>query len=104
MFTSVQNPCFNYADSKSGLQLQVMEFSLQLRVCSISPQTLEGLSIHSGKIFSSVLGCAKHIAQSCKLKAKVTVEGNGIDIEFHVHPIFSTLVVLAEFIGITYCE
>ena len=82
MFTSVRRcaePMTHYADSKSGLQLQVMELSLELRVCSISPQTLEGLSIHFDKMFSSVRGCAKHIAQSCKLKAKVTVEGNGIE-------------------------
>ena len=52
---------------------------LQLRVCSISPQTLEDLSFHFDKMFSFVRGCAKHIAQSCKLKAKVTVEGNGIE-------------------------
>ena len=56
-----------------------MEFSLQLHVGSISPQTLEGLSLHVDKMYSSVRGCAKHIAQSCKLKAKVTVEGNGIE-------------------------
>ena len=30
-------------------------------------------------MFSSVRGGAKHIAQSCKLKAKVTVEDNGIE-------------------------
>ena len=51
-----------------------MEFGFQLRVCSISPQTLEGLSLLFDKILNSVRGCAKHIAQSCKLKAKVTVE------------------------------
>ena len=56
-----------------------MEFSFQLRVCSISPQTIEGLSLHFGKMFSSVRGCAEHIAQSCKLKAKATVEGNGTE-------------------------
>ena len=50
-----------------------------LRVCSISHQTLEGLSLHFDKMFSSVRGCAKHIAQSCKLMAKVTVEGNRIE-------------------------
>ena len=54
-------------------------YLLQLRVCSISHQTLEGLSLHFDKMFSSVRGCAKHIAQSCKLKAKVTVEGNEIE-------------------------
>ena len=82
MFTSVRRcaePMTQYADSKAGLQLQVMAFSLQLRVCSISPQTLEGLSLHFDKVFSSVRGCAKHIAQSCKLKGKVSVEGNGIE-------------------------
>ena len=56
-----------------------MEFNLQLRVCSVSPQTLEGLSVHFDMMLSSVRGCAKRIAQSCKLKAKVTVEGNGIE-------------------------
>ena len=74
MFTSVRR-----CAEPMTLQLQVMEFSLQLRVCSISPQTLEGLSLHFDKMFSSVRGCAKHIAQSCTLKAKVTVEGNGIE-------------------------
>ena len=56
-----------------------MESRLLLRVCSISPQTLEGFSLHFDKLFSSVRGCAKHIAQPCKLKVKVTVEGNGIE-------------------------
>ena len=82
MFTSVRRcaaPMTQLRRPKSGLQLQVMEFSLQLCVCSISPQPLEGLSLHFDKMFSSVRGCAKHIAQSCKLKAKVTVEGNGIE-------------------------
>ena len=65
-----------------------MEINLQLRVCSISPQTFEVLSLHVDKMFSYVRGCAKHIAQSCTLKAKVTVECNGISIEFHVYPIF----------------
>ena len=36
-----------------------MEFSIQLRVYSISPQTLEGLSLHFDKMSSSVRGCAK---------------------------------------------
>ena len=82
MFTSVrrcEEPMTQLCRLKSGLQLQVMELSLQLRVCSISSQTLEGLSLHFDKMFSSVRGCAKHIAQSRKLKAKVTVEGNGIE-------------------------
>ena len=82
MFTSIRRcaePMTQLRRLNSGLQLQVMEFSLQSRVCSISPQTLEGLSLHLDKMFSSVRGCAKHIAQLCKLKAKVTVEGNGIE-------------------------
>ena len=82
MFTSVRRcaePITQLRRLKVRLQLHLMEFSLQLRVCSISPQTLEGLSIHFDKMFSSVRGCAKHIAQSCKLKAKVTVEGNCIE-------------------------
>ena len=82
MFNSVRRcaePITQLRRLKVGLQLQVMEFSLQLRACSISHQTLEGLSLHFEKMFSLVRGCAKHIAQSCKLKAKVTVEGNGIE-------------------------
>ena len=83
MFTSVRRCAEAITQlrrlTKSGLQLQVMEFSIQLRVCSISPQTIEELSLHFDKMLSSVRGCAKHISQSCKLKAKVTVEGNGIE-------------------------
>ena len=81
MFTSVRG-CAEPMTQLRRLKVmvtQVMEFSLQLRVCFISPQTLEGLSLHFDKMFSSVRGCAKYIAQSCKLKAKVTVEGNGIE-------------------------
>ena len=59
-------------------QLQVMEFTLKLRVCSTSPQPLKGVSLHFDEMFSSVLGCAKPIAQPCRFKVKVTVEGNGI--------------------------
>ena len=73
-----------------------MEFSLHLRVCSISPQTLEGLPLHFDKMFSSVRGCAKHIAQSCKLKAKSELKVMGLNIEFHVHPIFNLVEYLSK--------
>ena len=49
-----------------------------LRMLHIS-SNLKGLSLHFDKMFSSVRGCAQDIAQSCKLKAKVTFEGNGTE-------------------------
>ena len=76
MFTSVRR-CAEPMTQLRRLNVRVTVTG-QLRVCSISPQTLEGLSLHFDKMFSSLRGCAKQIAQSCKLKAKVTVEGNGI--------------------------
>ena len=57
-----------------------MEFSLLLHVCSISPQPLEGFSLHFDNMFSSEQRCANHIDQPCNLKVKVTVEGNGIEL------------------------
>ena len=79
MFTSVRR-CAEPMTQLRRLKVRVtVTGSFQLRVCSISFQTLEGLSLQFDKKFSSVRGCAKHIAQSCKLKAKVTVEGNGIE-------------------------
>ena len=75
MFTSVRR-C---AEPMTQLRRLKVRVTVQLRVCSISPQTLEGLSLHFDKMFSSVRGFAKHIVQSCKLTAKVTVEGSGIE-------------------------
>ena len=79
MFTSIRR-CAESMNQlrRLNVRITIMELSLLLRVCSISPQTLEGLSLHFDKMFSSLRWCAKHIAQSCKLKAKVTLAGNGI--------------------------
>ena len=62
----------------------------------MSPQTLEGLSINFDKMFSSVRGCAKHIAQSCKLKANVTVEGNEIEHGISCPP---CILILVEYLS-----
>ena len=72
--------CGVYITTKNKITDMTLESKVKVKYIKIkSPQTPERLSLHFDKMFSSVRGCAKHIAQSCKLKAKVTVEGNGIE-------------------------
>ena len=47
---------------------------------SIFPQPLEGFPINFKKMFIPVRKFAKHIAQPCRLKVKLAVEGNVIDV------------------------
>ena len=62
-------------------------FTLQFRVCSISPEPFERFSLNITQMFLLVRRCAESMTQLCRLKVMVTLQGQGITIHFHVHSI-----------------
>ena len=75
MFVSVRQcaePMIGYTDS--GSHFNVMWFTLQICVCSISPESFGGFSLNFTQMFRSVRRWAEHITQLPRLK----VTGQGI--------------------------
>ena len=46
-----------------------------IRVCSISPESLERFSLNFSQMLLSVRGCAEHMPQLPRLKVMVTGQG-----------------------------
>ena len=64
-----------------------MGLSLEFRVRSIFSIPLEGFSLNFGHMFASVRQCAELITQPCQHKVKVTVQGQGLSLEFCVRSV-----------------
>ena len=82
MFASVRRcaelitqPCHNKVKS----QFKVTGLSLEFRVRSVSPISVEGFSLNFGQMFTLVRQCAESITQPCRFKVKVTVQGHVFD-------------------------
>ena len=54
---------------------QAIKYWTLCRVCSVSPTLIERFSLILAQMFTSTRGCAEPLLPFCRLKVKVTLEG-----------------------------
>ena len=75
-------------DSRS--QVRVKGFTLEFRVCSISPEPFRRISLHFIQMFLTVTRCAEHMALLHRLKVEVILQSHGMYPSIRVRSISPT--------------